>query len=87
MRPSGGPAAARFRHYESRAGMPLLHDGLLLSTKGQSPGGKWVSAHSQVLLGNTVAAAALYNELVAAEVCQRLGLATGPSTVNVGADR
>ncbi|MEU9000422.1 relaxase domain-containing protein [Streptomyces sp. NPDC048551] len=80
LRPSGGQAAARFRHYESRAGMPLLHDDLLLSIKGQRPGGKWGSAHSEFLLGKTVAAAALYNELLAAEVCQWLRLATEPST-------
>lgn len=31
-RPSGGLVAARFRHYEARSGMPLLHDHLLLYT-------------------------------------------------------
>ncbi|MGW0395625.1 relaxase domain-containing protein [Streptomyces sp. NPDC003042] len=40
VRPPGGLVAARFRHHESRAGMPLLHDHLLLSIKGQRPGGK-----------------------------------------------
>nr|WP_239110216.1 hypothetical protein [Streptomyces anulatus] len=33
---------------------------------------------------NTVAASALYNELVAAEVCEELGLATEPRTVTPG---
>ncbi|MEH0638796.1 relaxase domain-containing protein [Streptomyces bottropensis] len=29
VRPPGGLVAARFRHYEARSGMPLLHDHLL----------------------------------------------------------
>ncbi|MFD6183140.1 relaxase domain-containing protein [Streptomyces goshikiensis] len=35
VQPPDGLVAARFRHPESRAGMPLLHDHLLLSIKGQ----------------------------------------------------
>jgi hypothetical protein len=56
--------------------MPLLHDHLLLSVKGQRLDGKWGSIHTLALHENTVAASALYNELVAAEVCEALGLAT-----------
>ncbi|QTA36973.1 TrwC relaxase (plasmid) [Streptomyces sp. CA-256286] len=33
--PPGGLVAARFRQYEARSGMPLLHDHVLLSVKGQ----------------------------------------------------
>ncbi|MFC9431660.1 MobF family relaxase [Streptomyces sp. NPDC056987] len=84
VRPPGGLVAARFRHYEARSGMPLLHDHLLLSVKGQRLDGKWGSIHSEVLFENTVAASSLYNELVAAEVCQELGLATEPRTVTAG---
>ncbi|MFI9569313.1 relaxase domain-containing protein [Streptomyces rishiriensis] len=43
VRPPGGLVAARFRHYEARSGMPLLHDHLLLSVKGQRLDGKWGS--------------------------------------------
>ncbi|MFD3720095.1 MobF family relaxase [Streptomyces sp. NPDC058674] len=43
VRPPGGVVAARFRHYEARSGMPLLHDHLLLSVKGQRLDGKWGS--------------------------------------------
>lgn len=46
--------------------------------------GKWGSIHSEVVLENTVAASALYSELVAAEVCEALGLATEPRTVTPG---
>ncbi|MFG2600748.1 MobF family relaxase [Streptomyces sp. NPDC048462] len=84
VRPPGGLVAARFRHYEARSGMPLLHDHLLLSVKGQRLDGKWGSIHTTALYENTVAASALYNELVAAEVCEELGLATEPRTVTPG---
>ncbi|MER7468389.1 MobF family relaxase [Streptomyces sp. NPDC097981] len=82
VRPPGGLVAARLRH-ESRAGMPLLHDHVLLSVKGQRLDGKWGSVHSEVLFENTVAAA-LCSETVAVEVCERLGLATEPRTVTAG---
>ncbi|MEU5459242.1 MobF family relaxase [Streptomyces globisporus] len=84
VRPPGGLVAARFRHYEARSGMPLLHDHLLLSVKGQRLDGTWGSIHTTALHENTVAASALYNELVAAEVCEELGLATEPRTVTPG---
>ncbi|MFI0756738.1 MobF family relaxase [Streptomyces anulatus] len=84
VRPPGGLVAARFRHYEARSGMPLLHDHLLLSVKGQRLDGKWGSIHTTALYENTVAASALYNELVVAEVCEELGLATEPRTVTLG---
>ncbi|MFE2168901.1 MobF family relaxase, partial [Streptomyces sp. NPDC059447] len=84
VRPPGGLVAARFRHYEARSGMPLLHDHLLLSVKGQRLDGKWNSIHTLALHENTVAASALYNEIVAAEVCEELGLATEPRTVTPG---
>ncbi|WP_331734170.1 relaxase domain-containing protein (plasmid) [Streptomyces sp. NBC_01220] len=84
VRPPGGLVAARFRHYEARSGMPLLHDHLLLSVKGQRLDGKWGSIHTLALYENTVAASAFYNELVAAEVCEALGLATEPRTVTPG---
>ncbi|MDQ0904680.1 conjugative relaxase-like TrwC/TraI family protein [Streptomyces canus] len=84
VRPPGGLVAARFRHYEARSGMPLLHDHLLVSVKGQRLDGKWGSIHSLALHENTVAASALYNEIVAAEVCEALGLATEPRTVTPG---
>ncbi|MFJ3601048.1 MobF family relaxase [Streptomyces sp. NPDC090126] len=84
VRPPGGLVAARFRHYEARSGQPLLHDHLLLSVKGQRLDGKWGSIHTTALHENTVAASALYNELVASEVCEELGLATEPRTVTPG---
>jgi conjugative relaxase-like TrwC/TraI family protein len=84
VRPVHGLVAARFRHYEARSEMPLLHDHLLLSAKVQRPDGKWGSAHSEVLYEHVVAASALYNELVMAEVCEALGLASEPRKVTAG---
>ncbi|MFD9451826.1 relaxase domain-containing protein [Streptomyces sp. NPDC059985] len=62
----------------------LLHDHLLLSVKGQRLDGRWGSIHTTALHENTVATSALYNELVAAEVCETLGLATEPRIVTRG---
>ncbi|MEU0061629.1 MobF family relaxase [Streptomyces sp. NPDC006334] len=85
VRPPGGLVAARFRHYEARSRRPLLHDHLLLSVKGQRLDGEWGSIHTTALHENTMPASALYNELVAAEVCEALGLATEPRTGHPGA--
>lgn len=46
VRPPGGLVAARFRHYEARSGMPLLHDHLMLSVKAQRLDGTWGSVGS-----------------------------------------
>ncbi|GGP32423.1 hypothetical protein GCM10018980_68430 [Streptomyces capoamus] len=51
-----GLVAARFRHYEARSGMPLLHDHLLLSAKALRPDGKGGLVHSEVLFEHAVAA-------------------------------
>lgn len=83
-RPTHGLVAARFRHYEARSGMPLLHDHLLLSVKAQRPDGTWGSVHTEVLYENVVAASALYNETVMAEACEALGLASEPRVVTAG---
>ncbi|MFD3778173.1 MobF family relaxase [Streptomyces sp. NPDC058612] len=84
VRPPGGLVAARFRHHESRAGMPCT-----ITSCCRSRGSAWMgsgvrSVHSEVLFENTVAASALYNEIVAAEVCETLGVATEPRTVSAG---
>ncbi|MET7608910.1 relaxase domain-containing protein [Streptomyces avermitilis] len=52
--------------------------------KGQRLDGKWGSIHTLVLHEYTVAASAFYNEIVAAELCEALGLATEPRIVTPG---
>ncbi|MFE5514023.1 MobF family relaxase [Streptomyces sp. NPDC056529] len=83
-RPVHGLAFARFRHYESRAGTPLLHDHVLVSLRGLRLDGKWGAVHSTTLLENVVAASSLYNELVMVEVCEALDVASEPRTVSAG---
>ncbi|WP_435206932.1 MobF family relaxase [Streptomyces sp. bgisy104] len=83
-RPVRGLAFARFRHYESRAGTPLLHDHVLVSLRGLRLDGKWGAVHSTTLLENVVAASSFYNELVMAEVCEALDVASEPRTVSAG---
>ncbi|MFE7404219.1 MobF family relaxase [Streptomyces sp. NPDC057557] len=83
-RPAHGLVAARFRHYEARSGMPLLHDHLLLSLRALRPDGVWGAVHSTALLESAVAASALYNEVVMMEACEALGLASEPRTVTAG---
>ncbi|MFF3920717.1 relaxase domain-containing protein [Streptomyces sp. NPDC001852] len=85
-----GLVAARFRHYEARSGIPLVHDRLFVSVKAQRPHkdkngkGIWGSVRSTAMYDNAVGASALYNELVMAEVCEALGLASEPRTVTAG---
>ncbi|WP_237498596.1 MULTISPECIES: relaxase domain-containing protein [unclassified Streptomyces] len=62
----------------------MLQDHLMVAVKGQRLDGKWGSILTTALNENTVAASALYNALVAAEVCETLGLATEPRIVTPG---
>ncbi|MFD7280692.1 relaxase domain-containing protein [Streptomyces sp. NPDC059862] len=73
-RPAHGLVAARFRRYEARSGMPLLHDHLLLSVKAQREDGTWGSVHTEVLFEHTIACSALYDEVVMTEACEALVL-------------
>ncbi|MFF0013109.1 relaxase domain-containing protein [Streptomyces sp. NPDC005374] len=85
IRPAHDLVAARFRHYETRSGMPLLHDHLLLSLKGLRPkDGVGGAVHSTALSGSAVTASALYNEVVMAEACEAMALASEPRTVHAG---
>lgn len=49
-----GMIAARFRHYESRDGQPLLHDHLVLSVKVRRTDGQWGTLHTRTLLEYTL---------------------------------
>jgi conjugative relaxase-like TrwC/TraI family protein len=83
-RPVGGLVVARFRHWDSRHRMPLLHDHLVVSVKVLRADGTWGHLDSRRLLAHVVAAGALYNQRVLEEVCERLGLATEPRTPTPG---
>ena len=79
-----GLVVARFRHWDSRHRMPLLHDHLVVSVKVLRADGKWGHLDSRRLYAHVVAAGALYNQRVLEEVCARLGLATEPRTATPG---
>ncbi|MEU9133874.1 MobF family relaxase, partial [Kitasatospora sp. NPDC048540] len=70
-----GLVAARFRHFDSRCGDPLLHDHVLIANKVQGPDGRWRTIDGRLLLAQAVAASELYNEQVLRRVCTALDLA------------
>ncbi|MCX4530086.1 relaxase domain-containing protein [Streptomyces sp. NBC_00841] len=79
-----GLIIAVFRHYESRAGKPLLHDHAVVSIKARRPDGKWGNVSTDDLLDNIVAAGTLYTLTFMEEVSARLGWAWEPREVTPG---
>ncbi|MFD5065414.1 MobF family relaxase [Streptomyces sp. NPDC058394] len=79
-----GLIIAVFRHYESRAGKPLLHDHAVVSIKARRPDGKWGNVSTADLLDNIVAAGTLYTLYFMEEVSARLGWAWEPREVTPG---
>ncbi|MER7810372.1 MobF family relaxase [Streptomyces sp900116325] len=75
-----GLIIAVFRHYESRAGKPLLH----VSVKARRPDGKWGNVSTADILDNIVAAGTLYTLYFMEEVSARLGWAWEPREVTPG---
>ncbi|WP_329492572.1 relaxase domain-containing protein (plasmid) [Kitasatospora sp. NBC_01246] len=80
----GGLIAARFRHYDSRLGEPLLHDHLVIANKVKGRDGKWRSLDSALLYAQNVPASELYNARVVEEVCAELGLRAEAREVTSG---
>lgn len=76
-----GLIVAVFRHYESRAGQPLLHDHALVSIRVRRPGGKWGNLSADSMLENIVAAGTLYSLYFMEEVSARLRWAWEPREV------
>ncbi|MFC5641435.1 MobF family relaxase [Kitasatospora cinereorecta] len=77
-----GLIGVRFRHFDSRAGDPGLHDHILVANKVQNPQGAWRAIDGRLLLAQTVSASEVYNAEVVHRVCAALGLVaverTGP---------
>jgi conjugative relaxase-like TrwC/TraI family protein len=80
----GGLIAARYRHYDSRLGDPLLHDHVVVANKVLGLDGKWRSIDGRLLFGMAVAASEFYNQRVIEYVCGRLGLRVVPHEVTPG---
>lgn len=69
-----GAVAARFRHYESRTGDPQLHDHVVVANKVYSDDGVWRSIDGAALYRSAVAASEYYNQELAANLSDELGL-------------
>jgi conjugative relaxase-like TrwC/TraI family protein len=80
----GGLIATRFRHYDSRAGDPQLHDHLVVANKVKGSDGKWRTIDSKLLHRQGVAASEYYNQQVMDRVTDRLNLATELREVTPG---
>ncbi len=61
---AGGIAATLFEHWDSRSGDPHLHTHVPVSTKVQSPDGKWTSLDGRTLLAASVTLSEFYNSRV-----------------------
>ncbi|RJT76972.1 conjugal transfer protein TraA [Arthrobacter cheniae] len=72
----GGLVATQFRHYDSRAGDPQLHDHVVIANKVMGTDGKWSSLDGRTLYKMNVAASETYNAKVIEKVCASLGVST-----------
>jgi conjugative relaxase-like TrwC/TraI family protein len=81
-----GLIVAIFRHYESRAAKPLLHDHAVISIRAQRPDtkGTWGNWSADSMLTHIVAADTLYTLYFMEEVSARLGWAWEPREVTPG---
>ncbi|MCX5232964.1 MobF family relaxase [Streptomyces sp. NBC_00233] len=81
-----GLIVAVFRHYESRAGKPLLHDHAVVSIRARRPDGKgtWANLSADSMLAHIAAADTLYTLYFMEEVTARLGWAWEPREVTPG---
>lgn len=72
----GGLVATQFRHYDSRAGDPQLHDHVVIANKVMGADGKWSSIDGRTLYKMGVAASETYNAKIIEKVCASLGVST-----------
>ncbi|MGX1913626.1 MobF family relaxase [Streptomyces phaeochromogenes] len=81
-----GLIVAVFRHYESRAGKPLLHDHAVISIRARRSDDKetWGNWSADSMLEHIVAADTLYTLHFMEEVSARLGWAWEPREVTPG---
>ncbi|MEG9250252.1 MobF family relaxase [Arthrobacter sp. Soc17.1.1.1] len=81
---AGGLVATQFRHYDSRAGDPQLHDHVVIANKVRGVDGKWSSLDGRALYKMGVAASETYNAKVIEKVCASLGVSTVARTSGGG---
>lgn len=85
---TGGLVGARFRHFDSRLGDPLLHDHVLIANVGQvvdeQGRARWRRLDGTLLYGQMVAASEFYNQKVMENVCAALDLRATARQVTPG---
>lgn len=71
---TGGVIAARFVHFDSRAGDPDLHTQVAISNKVQGDDGKWRSLDGRAMFAAAVSLSERYNTRMEDELRARLGV-------------
>lgn len=71
---SSGVIGTKFRHWDSRAGDPNLHDHVVIANRVQGVDGQWSSIDGRMLYQYGVEASELYNSLVQQYVTELTGL-------------
>ena len=70
----GGFVWSRFRHYDSRAGDPQLHDHVVVANRVKGLDGQWSTLDATHLYQHTVSASELYNETIMKNLAESLGI-------------
>ena len=70
----GGVIGTKFRHWDSRAGDPNLHDHVVIANRVRGVDGQWSSIDGRMIYAYGVEASELYNSLVQQYVTELTGL-------------
>lgn len=71
---TGGLIATKFRHHDSRAGDPNLHDHVVVANKVMAEDGSWLTLDGRMLYRQNVAASEVYNSKIIEHIHSALGL-------------
>ena len=71
---AGGVIGTKFRHWDSRAGDPNLHDHVVIANRVRGVDGQWSSIDGRMIYAYGVEASELYNSLVQQYVTELTGL-------------
>ena len=77
-----GVIGTKFRHYDSRAGDPNLHDHVVIANRVEGADDKWSSIDGRVLYQYGVECSELYNSRVQQYVTEKTGLQFEPRMQN-----
>lgn len=71
---AGGVIGTKYRHWDSRAGDPNLHDHVVIANRVRGVDGQWSSIDGRMIYAYGVEASELYNSLVQQYVTELTGL-------------